>query len=165
MLFAVLLESDFLYRLEFGGGEIDDYGRRKLTPQEASFAISYALGDLSPDPELLKAAKEGRLETKEDYRREVKRLLSDEKYYKGPVDSSLTSRHMRSHETSHPKIVRFFREFFGYPLAAKIFKDTERSDGYYKNPDRGTLGTPGFLINEADRLVDWYIKNKKWLEI
>ena len=51
---------------------------------------------------------------------------------------------MRSHETSHPKIVRFFREFFGYPLAAKIFKDTERSDGYYKNPDRGTLGTPAF---------------------
>ena len=87
MLFAVLLESDFLYRLEFGGGEIDDYGRRKLT-QEASFAISYALGDLSPDPELLKAAKEGRLETREDYRREVKRLLSDEKYYKGPVDPS-----------------------------------------------------------------------------
>ncbi|MEC9043464.1 MAG: DUF1592 domain-containing protein, partial [Verrucomicrobiota bacterium] len=128
MLFAVLLESDFLYRLEFGGGEIDDYGRRKLTPQEASFAISYALGDLSPDPELLKAAKEGRLETREDYRREVKRLLSDEKYYKGPIDPSLTSRHMRSHETSHPKIVRFFREFFGYPLAAKIFKDTERSD-------------------------------------
>ena len=161
MLFAVLLESDFLYRLEFGGGEIDDYGRRKLTPQEASFAISYALGDLSPDPELLKAAKEGRLETREDYRREVKRLLSDEKYYKGPVDPSLTSRHMRSHETSHPKIVRFFREFFGYPLAAKIFKDTERSDGYYKNPDRGTLGTPGFLINEADRLVDWYIKKDK----
>ena len=96
MLFAVLLESDFLYRLEFGGGEIDNYGRRKLTPQEASFAISYALGDLSPDLKLLKVAEEGRLETREDYRREVKRLLSDEKYYKGPVDSSLSSRHMLS---------------------------------------------------------------------
>ena len=161
MLFAVLLESDFLYRLELGGGEIDEFGRRKLTPQEASFAISYALGDLSPDHELLKAAEQGRLETREDYRREVERLLSDQNYYKGPVDPSLSSRHMRSHETSHPKIVRFFREFFGYPLAAKIFKDSERSDGYYKNPDRGTLGTPGFLINEADRVVDWYLKKDK----
>ena len=161
MLFAVLLESDFLYRLELGGGEIDEFGRRKLTPQEASFAISYALGDLSPDHELLKAAEQDRLETREDYRREVKRLLSDQNYYKGPVDPSLSSRHMRSHETSHPKIVRFFREFFGYPLAAKIFKDSERSDGYYKNPDRGTLGTPGFLINEADRVVDWYLKKDK----
>ena len=158
MLFAVLLESDFLYRLELGGVEIDEFGRRKLTPQEASFAISYALGDLSPDHELLKAAEQDRLETREDYRREVERLLSDQNYYKGPVDPSLSSRHMRSHETSHPKIVRFFREFFGYPLAAKIFKDSERSDGYYKNPDRGTLGTPGFLINEADRVVDWYLK-------
>ena len=161
MLFAVLLESDFLYRLELGGVEIDEFGRRKLTPQEASFAISYALGDLSPDHELLKAAEQGRLETREDYRREVERLLSDQNYYKGPVDPSLSSRHMRSHETSHPKIVRFFREFFGYPLAAKIFKDSERSDGYYKNPDRGTLGTPGFLINEADRVVDWYLKKDK----
>ena len=161
MLFAVLLESDFLYRLELGGVEIDEFGRRKLTPQEASFAISYALGDLSPDHELLKAAEQGRLETREDYRREVERLLSDQNYYKGSVDPSLSSRHMRSHETSHPKVVRFFREFFGYPLAAKIFKDSERSDGYYKNPDRGTLGTPGFLINEADRVVDWYLKKDK----
>jgi hypothetical protein len=158
MLFAVLLESDFLYRLELGGGESDQFGRRKLTPHEGSLAIAYALGDRSPDPELSKAAKEGRLESKEDYRREVERLLADQNYYKGPVDHKISGKNMRSHETSHPKIVRFFREFFGYPKAAKIFKDIERSDGYYQNPGRGTLGTPGFLIKEADRVVDWYLK-------
>jgi hypothetical protein len=158
MLFAVLLESDFLYRLELGAGEPDEFGRRKLTAQEGSLAIAYALGDRSPDPELSKVAKEGRLESKEDYRREVKRLLADQNYYKGPVDHKISGKNMRSHETSHPKIVRFFREFFGYPKAAKIFKDIERSDGYYQNPGRGTLGTPGFLIKEADRVVDWYLK-------
>ena len=158
MLFAVLLESDFLYRLELGGGEPDEFGRRKLTPHEGSLAIAYALGDRSPDPELSKAAQEGRLESKEDYRREVERLLADQNYYKGPVDHKISGKNMRSHETSHPKIVRFFREFFGYPKAAKIFKDIERSDGFYQNPGRGTLGTPGFLIKEADRVVDWYLK-------
>ena len=161
MLFAVLLESDFLYRLEFGGGDPDEFGRRKLTPYEASMAISYALGDRSPDPGLLLAVAGGRLETREDYRREVERLLADENYYKGPVDHKISGKNMRSHETSHPKLVRFFREFFGYPQAAKIFKDIERSDGYYQNPGRGTLGTPGFLIKEADRVVDWYLQHDK----
>ncbi len=161
MLVAVLLESEFLYRLEFGAGETDAMGRRQLSPREASYAISYALGDRNPDAELAKAAKEGRLNTRDDYRREVQRLLADENYYSGPVDHKISGKNMRSHETSHPKLVRFFREFFGYPQAAKIFKDIERSDGYYQNPGRGTLGTPGFLIKEADRVVDWYLKMDK----
>ena len=161
MLVAVLLESEFLYRLEFGAGEPDAVGRRQLSPREASYAISYALGDRNPDAELARAAKEGRLNTRDDYRREVQRLLADENYYKGPVDHKISGKNMRSHETTHPKLVRFFREFFGYPQAAKIFKDIERSDGYYQNPGRGTLGTPGFLIKEADRVVDWYLKMDK----
>ena len=161
MLFAVLLESDFLYRLEFGGEQPDKFGRVKLSPHEASMAISYALGDRGPDLDLQKAVTEGRLETRGDYRREVERLLADGDYYKGPVDHKISGKNMRSHETSHPKIIRFFREFFGYPQAAKIFKDIERSDGYYQNPGRGTLGTPGFLIKEADRVVDWYFQHDK----
>lgn len=161
MLVAVLLESEFLYRLEFGAGERDAHGRRQLSAREASYAISYALGDRNPDPQLVKAANEGRLNTRDDYRREVERLLADKNYYRGPVDHKISGKNMRSHETSHPKIVRFFREFFGYPKAAKIFKDIERSDGYYQNPGRGTLGTPGFLIKEADRVVDWYLEKDK----
>ena len=158
MLVSVLLESEFLYRLEFGAGETDEYGRKKLSSNEAAQAISYALGDRGPDPALEKAAKEGRLSTKEDFTREVKRLLADNEYYAGPVDPGISGKNMRSHETTHPKLIRFFREFFGYSMASKVFKDIERSDGYYQNPSRGTLGTPGFLIKEADRVVDWYLK-------
>ncbi len=161
MLVSVLLESEFLYRQEFGAGEPDKYGRVRLSPPEAAQAISYALGDLGPDPELRKAAEEGRLTTKEDFRREVQRLLADAEYYKGLVDPGLSGKNMQSHATTHPKLVRFFREFFGYPGALRVFKDQKRSDGYYQNPARGTAGTPGFLIKEADRVVDWQLQRDK----
>ncbi|MDX1945250.1 MAG: DUF1588 domain-containing protein [Pirellulaceae bacterium] len=158
MLVAVLLESEFLYRLEFGAGEPDEFGRRRLSPREASEAISYALGDRAPDPELVRAAAEGRLQTKDDVRREVERLLKESEYYRGQVDPSLNGMHYQSNQTSHPRLVRFFREFFGYPGSIKVFKDPPRSEGYYANPDRGTLGTPGYLTLEADRIVTLHVE-------
>lgn len=154
MLVSVLLESEFLYRYEFGEGATDSQGRKKLSPREAARAISYALSDLGPDAALQAASEEGRLTTSEDYAREVQRLLADDASFKGPVDPGLSGKNMQSHVTTHPKLVRFFREFFGYPGATKVFKDEKRSDGYYQNPARGTAGTPGFLIKEADRIVD-----------
>lgn len=158
MLKAVLLESEFLYRQEWGAGEPDQHGRKILSSREAAFAISYAMGDLGPDAILIAAANEGRLSTREDFHREVTRLLSDQHYYRGSVDNAFTTSKVTSHVTSHPRIVRFFRDFFGYPNATKIFKDKERSGGFYQNPDRGTLATPGFLVDEADRIVDWHLQ-------
>jgi len=159
MLVSVLLESEFLYRHEFGEGETDSHGRKKLSPREAARAISYALSDLGPDAALQAAAEEGRLTTTEDYSREVQRLLADHASFNGPVDPGLSGKNMQSHVTTHPKLIRFFREFFGYPGATKVFKDEQRSDGYYQNPSRGTAGTPGFLIKEADRIVDWCLQH------
>lgn len=161
MLISVLLESEFLYRIENGGGTPDEHGRKLLAPSEAARAISYALGDRGPDATLAKAAAEGRLSTREDYRREVERLLADRIGGAGPVDPGISGKNMQSHVSTHPKLVRFFREFFGYPGASKVFKDIERGDGYFANPDRGTLGTPGFLIKEADQIVDWYLQRDK----
>ncbi len=79
-----------------------------LSPREASYAISYALGDWGPDSILTQAAVEGRLNSKTDYEREVVRLLADEKYYQGQIDPAIND----STVVSHPKIIRFFREFF-----------------------------------------------------
>ncbi len=157
MLKAVLLESEFVYRLEFGAGKQDESGRMPMSPREAAFAISYALGDRGPDPQLLKASEEGHLTTKADYEREVLRLLADTSYFLGQVDPSLNGMHIQSHSATHPRLVRFFREFFGYPGASKVFKDIPRSGGYYQNPDRGHLGTPGWLIQEADEFVLWNV--------
>lgn len=158
MLVTVLLESEFLYRLEFGSGDVDEHGRRRLSPREAAYAISYALGDRRPDSELIAAAKDGRLATREDFEREVRRLLADEEYYRGQVDPSLNGKHYQSNVTSHPKIIRFFREFFGYPGSLKVFKDSPRSGGIYQNPERGTHGSPGWLTYEADRIVTRHVE-------
>jgi hypothetical protein len=154
MLQAVLLESEFLYRIEFGDGDPDEHGRRKLSPREAAFAIAYALGDRGPDEALISAVREGRLSTRGDCEREVRRLLADATLHRGLIDPALSIEHSGEYYmTPHPKIVRFFREFFGYPMAVRVFKDSQRSDGIYRVPDRGTFGTPGFLVVEADRMV------------
>jgi cytochrome c553 len=160
MLKAVLLESEFVYRLEFGEGKADTYGRTPLAPREAAYAIAYALGDRGPDPQLLKAARDGRLTTKADYEREVLRLLADKTYYAGLVDRSLGLKESTTTAT-HPRLVRFFREFFGYPMAVKVFKDEKRADGHYVNADRGGTKTPGHLVDEADALVDWTLSQDR----
>ncbi len=160
MLLSVLLESEFLYRMEFGAGAADTHGRRMLAPREGAYAISYALGDRGPDAKLLQAAEQGRLATREDYKREVLRLLDDKTYFAAEIDPTLGGKVVRT-VVSHPRINRFFREFFGYPMATRVFKDPERGLGIYQNPDRGTTGTPGFLVNEADRLVDAILQQDK----
>lgn len=158
MLVSVLLKSEFMYRYEFGAGEVDGAGRMKLSPREASYAIAYALSDRNPDADLLKAAKEGRLNTKEDYRREVNRMLKDESSFAGPGAPEVSGKGLNSHKVSHPKINRFFREFFGYPNMTKVFKDTKRSGGFYSNAGRGTAGTSGHVIDEADQIVDHILR-------
>ncbi|MDG2126295.1 MAG: DUF1588 domain-containing protein [Verrucomicrobiales bacterium] len=161
MLLTVLLESEFLYRLEFGEGNPDRHGRKKLSPREASFAISYALGDRGPDEKLRQAAAGDRLLTREDYHREITRLLDDGTYYAGQVDRTLDGKHYKSNITTHPKIVRFFREFFAYPGSLKVFKDNKRSGGKYNNPGRGTQATPGWLTYEADKFVTLHVENDR----
>jgi hypothetical protein len=161
MLMVVLLESEFLYRLEFGAGEPDTHGRRMLSPREAAYAIAYAMGDDAPDAKLLEAAAGGQLATREDFKREVTRLLQDPNQFRGSVDNYLTTGKVKSHEVSHPRIIRFFREFFGYPNATKVFKDVDRAFRQYQNADRGTFGTPGSLVNEADKIVSYCVDQDK----
>jgi hypothetical protein len=155
MLVSVILESEFMYRLELGAGNKDAFGRQKLSAREASYAIAYALSDSIPDEQLVKAAQEGKLNNKADYQREVLRILNDKQSFAGVIDDTLGS---GTHRSSHPKINRFFREFFGYPQSIKIFKDLTRSSGYYLNSDRRSTRTPGLLIDEADMFVDWHLK-------
>lgn len=161
MLVSVILKSEFMYRHEFGAGELDEHGRQKLSPREASYAIAYALDDRNPDAALVKAAGEGRLNTKEDYQREVLRILKDEKSFLAEGDPGLNGLHLRSHKVTHPRISRFFREFFGYPNSTKVFKDTARSGGAFMNTSRGYSGTAGWITNEADKVVDVILKEDR----
>jgi mono/diheme cytochrome c family protein len=144
---TLLLTSEFAYRSEFGVGEPDAHGRRMMSPRDASYAIAYALTDQSPDQQLVEAAKAGRLNTREDYKREVTRILQERnRYYQ--IDKKLADRWRQDNVTNMPiRELRFFREFFGYPKALTIFKDEKRFGG-----DRLGSAT-NRLIAEADRIV------------
>ncbi len=146
MMVSVLMEPEFLYRNEFGGGTPDAHGRKKLTPREASYAIAYALTDRIPDKKLVEAAETGKLETREDYEREVRRLLAD-----NTIDK--------------PRILRFFQDYFGYKGVFDVFKDEERFAGAY-NPHRVVstkyiYRVPGKVAAEADTLVKYVLEKDK----
>ncbi|MBT8038506.1 MAG: DUF1588 domain-containing protein [Verrucomicrobiae bacterium] len=149
---TLILRSDFVYRAEFGQGVADDHGRHRLSPRDASYALAYAITDSSPDQELVKAVKEGRLNTREDYKRQIMRMLKKrDQYY--VIDEGVQRLHHTASITNLPiRKLRFFREFFGYPKMLPIFKDNKRFGGNYDM-------AKGRLVGEADRLVE-HILNK-----
>jgi Protein of unknown function (DUF1588)/Protein of unknown function (DUF1592)/Protein of unknown function (DUF1585) len=141
-----ILCSEFVYRSEFGIGQADEHGRKMLSPRDASYAIAYALTDSSPDKQLVEAANSGRLNTREDYRREVLRLLKVRDHYY-MIDEAVDALRVDSFTTMPIRKVRFFREFFGYPAMLPIFKDNKRFGGNYTN-------VTGRLVAAADMLVE-----------
>lgn len=121
MLVAVLLQPENSYRSEAGAGEGE---LRMLTPRELAFAIAYAITDKAPDATLLAVADKGELKTAADVRKQVTRLLDD---------SSLDK----------PRILRFFREYFGYTAAPDVFKDQKDFPGHDAKA----------LVEDTDQLV------------
>jgi mono/diheme cytochrome c family protein len=151
---TLILSTEFVCRQESGQGEPDEFGRRMLSPRDASYALAYALTDSSPDQALAKAAAEGRLSTRADYEREVRRMLKRRDQY-SIIDESVDSPNDRASFTNMPiRELRFFREFFGYPKMLSIFKDNKRFGANY---DR----TKHRLVAEADRLVEHIVEKDK----
>ncbi len=148
-----LLSSEFAYRNEIGTGEADEHGRRMLSPRDASYAIAYALTDQSPDAELVKAVEEGRLNTREDYAREVKRILAD-RNTNTIIDPILEDKRWGQNATKLPiRELRFFREFFGYSKTLEIFKDEKRFGASRLNQATTRI------VSEADMLVEHILEN------
>ena len=151
---TLILRTDFVYRQEFGEGKADEHGRKMLSPRDASYALAYALTDSSPDKELAAAASSGRLSTREDYRREVLRMLrSRSQYY--VIDEAVERIGLNDSFTNIPiRKLRFFREFFGYPRLLPIFKDNKRFGGDYTDASAR-------LVSEADMLVEHILEQDK----
>ncbi len=106
LLTAVLMQPEFLFRSELGDGQPDEFGRVRLTQREIAYALSYALED-RPIDSFLEAAREGQL----SHASEIIALLRE-----------------RLHDSTHayqknPRLMQFFREYFGYPNATEVFKD------------------------------------------
>ena len=151
MIQTVMLNTDFVYRSEFGVGDADEHGRRMLSPYDASYALAYALTDASPDKELAKAAAEGRLNTRADYEREVRRMLSRrDQYY--VIDESVDKNDVPNFTNMPIREMRFFRDYFGYAKMLGIFKDNKRFGGNYDN-------TKTRVVAEADRIVEYIVES------
>ncbi len=124
-LTAVLLLPEAIFRSELGAGEPDAHGRRLLAPRELAYALSFALTDAPPKGELLAALDKGQFTAShESAAREVRRMLADPKL-------------------ARPRILRFFREYFGYHHATEVFKDDKDN----KEHDARVL------VEDTDRLV------------
>jgi hypothetical protein len=105
-LTPIFLDPEALFRSELAkGGVADEHGRVMLEGWELALAINHAFSYLGPDHLLKEAVSEGRLTSREDVSREVKRILKDESIRK-------------------PRVLQFFREYFDYDRAGRICKDS-----------------------------------------
>ncbi|MFT5128429.1 MAG: mono/diheme cytochrome c family protein [Rhodothermales bacterium] len=149
---SLVLDTEFVYRHEFGAGDADEHGRRMMPPRDASYALAYALSDSSPDAELAKAAREGRLKTRADYERELRRMLKRRDQWT-IIDERVQSINLNPSVTNQPiRKLRFFRDFFGYPHAIKVFKDRNRFGA--GDHERAVSR----VVEEADMLVEYVLE-------
>ena len=149
---SLVLSTEFAYRNEFGEGEPDEYGRRMMSPRNASYALAYALTDASPDETLVQAAEKGRLNSRKDYEREIRRILGRRDLW-CIIDENVQAANLNASVTHQPiRKLRFFREFFGYPKAQDVFKDASRfGAGRHEQ-------AVSRLIDEADMLVEYILE-------
>jgi mono/diheme cytochrome c family protein len=129
-LMTILVLPEAVFRVELGAKEADT--RKLLTPRELAFAIAYAITDRPPDATLLQAAASGKLKTKDDVAHEARRLLDDSNIDK-------------------PRILRFFREYFGYAEAINVFKNDKEFPGHKASP----------LVADTDRLINHVLRQDK----
>ena len=180
VLIYVTLTPEFVYRMELGLSKADKHGRRLLSPHELTYAIHYAFHNKpafgvdeietvdvytknseapikrtmsTPRPgwaaghsALVKTMNAGKLKTRADVEREVRRILN------APQTGWLTN-HNRNYLTSaNPRILQFFREFFGYYKAHEVFKDIDKfkkRDGF----KQFVQGSASKLEYDTDSLV------------
>ena len=149
---SLVLSTEFAYRNEFGDGEADEHGRRLMSSRNASHALAYALTDDGPDEALTKAAQEGKLDSRKDYEREVRRLLGIRDKW-NVIDENVQAANLNPSVTNQPiRKLRFFREFFGYPKAQSVFKDDSRfGAGRHEQ-------AVSRLIEEADMMVEHILR-------
>ena len=123
-----------------------------MSPRNASYALAYALTDAAPDKELVSAVREGRLQSRKDYEREIRRILKSRQQW-CVIDENVQAMNLNASVTNQPiRKVRFFREFFGYPKAQDVFKDDSRfGAGRHEQ-------VVSRLIDEADMLVEYVLE-------
>ena len=188
VLIYITLSPEFVYRMELGMGEPDEHGRRMLSPQELVYAIHYAFNDTPafgvdtefesvdaytkdsepviketltkgnptyrPSGWMVELMREGKLKTREDVEAVVRKLLDERPGTMFPTHNSKIS------SVRHPRILQFFREFFGYHKASTVFKDVEqfqKREGFKQYHNH----SPVRLMYDTDTLILHILKDDK----
>lgn len=141
---SIFLDRDALFRPELAEtGRPDEFGRVMLQDWELGLAVNHALRYIKPDETLRTAVIDGNMRTKADVRREVERMLADDRVRK-------------------PRILRFFRDYFDYDLGGYICKDSKalsdtgasnKGTSHYRAMFDGTAST--------DRLIELILQEDK----
>jgi hypothetical protein len=188
VLIYVTISPEFVYRMEMGLGEKDEHGRRMLSPQEMVYSIHHAFYDTPAfgiDPvetdEVYRRESEviikeamtqqqrasyaknswladqmqaGKLKTRADVEVAVRRLVNDR-------DRNLFLNHNSPIQTvKNPRVLQFFREYFGYHKASTVFKDIEqfaKQDGFQQFHGH----TPFRMMYDTDTLILHILKEDK----
>jgi hypothetical protein len=130
---AIILQPETLFRFE-GVGAADESGLVALSRRELATSLSFALTDLPPDTNMLRAFENEELSPREILRAETRRLLDDEK-----------------RPTARNRMLQFFQEYFDYQKAEDVFKDQIKGHKHW---------APA-LVYDLDALVTHVLKKDK----
>ena len=151
-LTAIYVCPEALYRMEWGLGPKDEHGRRMLNPEELANALSHALFDSGPHgggrgPKKLigEALNRGKLKSKADVHALVTAILGGEQYEAKSAK--------RFYDV--PRVMRFFREFFGYDRATEVFKDAKHVG------EHGLRHDPRRLVKDAENLISVILREDR----
>ena len=142
-LTPLFLDRDALFRPELCPEGIPDaHGRTLLQGDELALAINAAFSYIVPDADHLKTAlAEGHLKTRDDVKREVTRILNDDRIRK-------------------PRVLQFFRDFFDYDRAPGICKDRkflEEEGGHFDTYYAAMLS----MVANTDGLIELILQEDK----
>lgn len=143
-LSSIFLDRDALFRPELAQyGTPDQNGRVMLQDWELGLAVNHALRYIRPDETLRKAIVDGRMRSRSDVEREVKRMLADDSVRK-------------------PRLLSFFRDYFDYDLGGYICKDSKALADTGAN-NRGTSHYRAMFDATAstDRLIEFILQEDR----
>ncbi len=149
-LSSIFLHRDALFRpelVEHGQadqyGEADEYGRVMMQDWELSLAVNHALRYIKPDDELRTAIIEGRMRTRDDVKREVERMLADDRIRK-------------------PRVLQFFRDYFDYDRGGYICKDAKAlADTGVRNQGTSHYNAMFDATASTDRLIELILQEDR----
>ena len=103
---SIILRPETLFRFEGTEASDDDTGLVALSPRELATSLAFALTDLPPDGNLLRAFENNESSPRDILMAETRRLLDDE-----------------IRPTARNRLLQFFQEYFDYLKAEDVFKD------------------------------------------